>query len=527
VSKSLKQHIGKKTKKIPKKSYQKFHLLFCPFCGESMLEEIMSFVRELKSAALELSRLGGRLLMVGGAVRDSLLEDGENFAPKDIDLLVFNVDLHRTLQIFESYGAPKLVGRKVFKGSNKGEEYIHLHLPWALLEISVRRDQDGNGIPFSQSSLKEDALKRDFTVNAMYQDILSGEYLDPLEGLMDLKRRVLNPTGPSVFLDDPLRLLRAFSLISRKGFHASPTLLKMASDSHERLSLIDRARFWPEWRGWSTSSYPHLGLRFLTETGLINFFGELSELMESPQGWRYHPEGSAWNHTLLVVQAMAELDLEGETGYSFDRCLLTLAALTHDIGKNSTSRKLDECSGRVFYPAHDEKGVPFADKFLKSINCPEKIRKGAVKLTRWHMEGSFTKFTPPRMRAIARALHPHATLADLWAIKKSDWSGRLYWPESYPYSLSDFLEPVNGVFGVPMDLLTGGEIREIFGLEEGPILGEILRTLRDAHDKGEIDSKDEAIKIVEKFLKGQNSKSPKEVEGPSIKGVNIQNTKKS
>lgn len=462
----------------------------------------------LKDMALQFREAGGTLLCVGGAVRDTLGILGEGAStPKDIDLVLFGLDLDKAMEISRRMGNPRLVTRKVVLGGEPEGDIIHLRFPQALLEISVRRDPQGKAIPFSQDILRLDALNRDFTLNSIYQDTLSGEILDPLGGLVDLKYFRLRATGPKIFESDPLRLLRAFSLISRRGYHSDGALLELVRKSVPLLDNVSKSRVWPEWRAWSASRYPHLGLRFLRESGLIEYFPELPPLILSPQNWQVHPEGSVWNHTLLVVQAMSEhLRLHGtpRKGLSLDPTLLTLSALTHDLGKVLENRLEDGISGRGFYPQHAEKGVPLASRFLKSIRCPDRLREGILKLTRYHMEGSFSSLTAPRLRALARYLHPQATLADLWALKASDWNGRLYWPEPYPLSLDEFVEAVGGSLEPPEDLLSGSEVIDLFGLREGTYLGKMLQLLRDSHDLGKISTKEDAISLLRKTLKREN-----------------------
>jgi hypothetical protein len=299
-----------------------------------------------------------------------------------------------------------------------------------------------------------------------------------------------------------LRLLRAFSLISRRSLTAGPELLSLCGAAAPLLAKVPLSRIWCEWRAWAESEFPHLGLRFLEESGLLRLYPELFELTLSPQGWRFHPEGSVWNHTVLAVQAMAELRLPEPPGKLFDRGLLALCALVHDVGKNSQSRQISPDDGRICYPGHAESGSPYISRFLASIGCPDWVRRPVLKLARAHMEGSFRELASWDLKRIARTLAPEADLADFWAVKSADWNGRLYWPERYPLDLDEFLAPVGGSLGAPPDILNGRDLMELFGLPPGPELGRLLERLREAGDQGELATRWEAAARAERLIKG-------------------------
>jgi tRNA nucleotidyltransferase/poly(A) polymerase len=445
-----------------------------------------------------------RIFAVGGAVRDHLLSQGpkgRRWPTSDIDLVVFGMGLEDARRFFKKHGLVKSVARKVvLEGEPRGGLLI-FRRGGMTADITVPTDPDGRPVQCSAQALREDALKRDFTVNAIYLDPLDGSIKDPLDGLKDVQAMRLMPAGPGSFVDDPLRLLRAMSLISRRGLYPGGELLRLARESAGLLSRVSKDRIWPEWRGWSESCFPHLGLRFLEESSLIRHFPELSSLTGSLQSWHFHPEGNVWDHTVLVVQAMAELDLPEIEGHTFNRTILLLTALTHDLGKNASARKTDERSGKIFYPNHAGTGVPFVRSFLGSIKCPGWILRPVLKLSRRHMEGSFSTLSAGDLRRIARELYPEANLADLWAVKAADWNGRLYWPESYPVDLEEFLEPVGGSLEAPADIVRGSELMGRFSLKAGPELGLLVAEIRRLWDDGRIADREGAFAAAERILK--------------------------
>ncbi|MDR2338784.1 MAG: hypothetical protein LBF40_01400 [Deltaproteobacteria bacterium] len=458
---------------------------------------------QLNDLAGRIKKEGGRLLVVGGAVRDRALSRMGAFIPRDsddLDLVVFGLRLEKVARILKAWGRPRVVTRKATSADKPETRFLWMRMKSLILEISVVEGHIPKSSGFPGKLLKRDALARDFTANSLYMDPLDGKLMDPLGGLKDLSARRLKTASPMSFSTDPLRILRAFSLVSRRGLVPHPELLSLAASAVPLLKNVAKARIWSEWRSWSYSRFPHLGLRFLRESGALAHFPELHGMLSLPQSWSFHPEGSVWNHTVLVVQSMAELPLPRIPGHSFDRGMLVMSALCHDMGKTKGSLVEDPPTGRAFYPNHAALGEPIVRSFLGSLLCPEHVVRPVTKLARWHMEGSFSTLRASDLRKVARYLAPEATLADLWAIKSADWDGRLFWPERYPVTLEDFLEPVRGLIGPPEDPLSGDEIMRIFGVGKGPALGRLVALVRDGLDRGEISTKEDAIRLIGKSL---------------------------
>ncbi|MDR2352465.1 MAG: HD domain-containing protein [Deltaproteobacteria bacterium] len=453
---------------------------------------------------------GGCLLLVGGAVRDFYGQLSErrswNFSAfQDLDFLVFGLTIPEIWEIFEKFGPSALVLRKVW--ADKDASPLPLIITKFLqsrLEISLPKvvGEGSKSLPFTGANLLKDALARDFTVNALYYDPLEEKIFDPLAGKKDLLAKKLVPCHEECFFSDPLRMLRAMTLISRKSFTAHPRLMEFTRKHFDLLSQVPPERLWREWRVWSKSRKPSLGLWFLEDSGIIDFFPILKSLVNLKQSHKFHPEGTVWNHTVLVVEALEKLPL----GEKQDLSVLRLAALLHDVGKSSVTCKSSPCGKQFFYPNHAQPSANLAGVFLKSLTAPAKVIKPVMKLISRHMDMAFKVHLPWEMRQIARYLYPYANLADLWAILAADWNGRSPWVEKYPWSLSEFLEPVKGEVGVPKDLLSGAELILTFGLIPGPTMGEIIQKLREAQDREEIVTKAEALDYAIKLLESSKKK---------------------
>ncbi|MDR1037017.1 MAG: HD domain-containing protein [Deltaproteobacteria bacterium] len=488
----------------------------------------MPAFEEIEDPAIRVRERGGRLLVAGGAARDLAIRHIHGRSrpfPEggDLDLVVFGLDLEGILAAAGSpvSGGPpaRIVWRLAGDRDSRRTALVTFRRGGVRMEAMAPRSDGpvtGSGsssasafgglesVPFSDGALAGDAGFRDFTVNALYFDPLERRFLDPLgSGLDDVRSGFVRPVSPGSIPADPVRMLRAMALVSRRPFAASSQLLDQVRASAGMLDRSCPERFWPEWRRAAEGSWPHLGLRFLEESGLIARFPELDVLRGLQQYHTFHPEGSVWNHTVLVVQAMSRLPLPP----SSDRAALVMTALLHDVGKAQAARAAQAApsSGMILYPDHAALGAPVARAFMRRVEAPDRTARAVSKLTARHMDSAFRTLTPGRLRWIARELAPEADLRDFWAICAADWNGRSPWPEEYPWSLEEFLEPVRGEAGPPADLVNGSELMASFGIPEGPEVGRLLKLVRHEHDEGRVDTREGALDFLAGLLRHEAS----------------------
>jgi tRNA nucleotidyltransferase (CCA-adding enzyme) len=190
--------------------------------------------------------------------------------------------------------------------------------------------------------------RRDFTVNAISIDPLTGETFDPFGGIDDVRLKVLRVVDPVLFADDSLRVLRAVQFAARFGFAIEPDSALLMSTMD--LSDLPAERVWGEFEKLLLADRPSLGLAWMRALGVLKLFPELAALVDVPQDPEWHPEGDVWTHTLQVVdearQACADFDLTRT-----ERLTVMLAALCHDLGK-ATTTKFDDgrWGGRTVMP---------------------------------------------------------------------------------------------------------------------------------------------------------------------------------
>ena len=441
------------------------------------------------------AKAGGRLLAVGGQVRDQARAETGEVAP-DWDLVLFGLELPAIETLAMDWGRAKTVGRRTGRTRVKEDGLIQIHWEGKLLEISPARRLTADGTElWAGAELIEDAEARDFTINAIYYDPLTEVFEDPLGGRRDLAAKKLRLCHPRSLEQDPLRILRAMGLVSRLGLEADGEALAEARRRQELLADIPSDRFWPEWRKWAASAEPHRGLRFLADSGLLNFWPLLAALPGTPQSPRFHPEGDAWEHTVLVVQALSATELPPEA----DRPTLTLAALLHDVGKPGVTT-LHE--GGWISRGHAQAGGPLARGFLEGIRAPERLIRAVVKLVERHMDLAFQPVTPRALRRLARRLGPETNLAECWALVAADWNGRGPTMEPFPLTLKQFLQPLGGR-PAPVPLVWGRDLLSAFpGLTAGMELGRLLSLVEEAADEGQVTTREEALAYVATLLEG-------------------------
>ena len=326
----------------------------------------------IRAIARRVQARGGRALLVGGCVRDALL----GRACTDIDCEVHGVSPDTLRAILGEFG----------EIDESGRAYGIYTIRGAGIDVALPRTETRTGPGHKdfavtvnpQLSPAQAALRRDFTVNAIMRDALTGEYVDPLGGMEDLMQGVLRAVPGDGFEDDPLRVLRGAPFAAR--FHLTPdeeTLRRMRRMPTGHLSA---ARVCAEMnKALLTAREPDVFFRVLRDADALEpWFAELAALCGVQQNPLYHPEGDAFEHTLLTLRAAAE-----EKDRSSDPLHFMLAALTHDLGK-AVSAVQDE-HGIWRAADHAETGVPLCGAMLARLGAPKAAIRYAQDMCRLHM----------------------------------------------------------------------------------------------------------------------------------------------
>ena len=449
----------------------------------------MEVVQEI---AREIQAHGGRALVVGGWVRDRLL----GLDSKDLDLEVYGIPAAELPALLSRFGRVEPVGQSfpVYKIGT-----IDIGLP--RRESKSGRGHKGfvvQGDPFM--SVEEAAMRRDFTINAIFWDPLSDEYLDPVKGTGDLERRVLRAVDLRTFGDDSLRVLRAVQFAAR--FELTLDADTAAVCRSIRLDDLPPERIWGEIEKLLLRARrPSIGFALALDLGVVDqLFPELKALVGCAQEPEWHPEGDVWVHTLMVIdQARLRIDDLDRP----DQLIVMLGAVTHDFGKPATTAFID---GRIRSLNHEEEGVQPAAAFLDRLNVHsidgKDVRTQVLGLVAHHLKpGMLYKSRHELTDGAFRRLAQKANLELLARVAKSDCLGRT---GSFDCSAMDwFLERALDL-GVdrrpPQPLVLGRHLLEL-GVQPGPEMGALLKQIYEKQLDGDIATLEEGIDLAKEMVR--------------------------
>ena len=435
---------------------------------------------------------GGRALIVGGWVRDRLL----GRASKDVDIEVYGLPAAPLQELLRGFGSVNTVGESftVYKVAG-----IDVALP--RRESKTGRGHKGFEVTGDPNlPVIEAARRRDFTINAIAWDPLTGEYLDPWNGRRDLDAGVLRAVDPATFGDDSLRVLRAVQFAARFEYALDPATRELC----RRIPLDDlpAERIWGEMEKLLLhAARPSIGLQLARELGVIDrLFPEIAALAGCEQEPEWHPEGDVWVHTLLVVdEARTRID-------DLDRpqqLVVMLGALCHDLGKPSTTAFVD---GRIRSIDHEQAGVAPGTAVLDRLNVNTiegyDVRRQVLGIVAHHLKpGMFRQSPTPVTDGAFRRLAQKVDLELLARVAKSDCLGR---GGGFDCSAMDwFLERARelGVQHAPPAPLVKGRHLLALGLQPGPRVGEILKQVYERQLDGSIATLDEGVALARELLR--------------------------
>jgi tRNA nucleotidyltransferase (CCA-adding enzyme) len=438
---------------------------------------------------------GGRALIVGGWVRDRLM----GRTSKDVDLEVYGVPAPRLRELLAAFGSVNAVGESftVYKVAG-----IDVALP--RRESKTGRGHRGFEVTGDPDlSIEEAARRRDFTINAIAWDPLTGEYIDPFDGRRDLEARVLRAVDPRTFGDDSLRVLRAVQFAARFELSLEPGTREICG----RLPLDDlpAERIWGEIEKLLLhAARPSRGWDLALELGVIGrLFPELQALVGCPQEPEWHPEGDVWVHTLMVVdQSRTRIDdLERP-----QQIAVMLGAVCHDLGKPPTTAFVD---GRIRSIDHEQAGVAPATAILDRLNVQTvngyDVRRQVLGIVAHHLKpGMFRQSPTPVSDGAFRRLAQKVDLELLARVAKSDCLGR---GPGFDCSAMDwFLERARelGVQHAPPEPLVKGRHLLALGLTPGPRVGEVLRQIYEKQLDGSITTLDQGLELAGVLVRQTN-----------------------
>src|SRR5258705_9874420 len=442
---------------------------------------------------------GGRALLVGGCVRDLLM--GQE--PKDWDIEVYGIEPKKLRELLDQIGPVNVVG-----------EAFTVYKLGVDLDVSLPRRERKSGRGHRAfvigggpaMTIEEAARRRDFTINAILEDPLTEEIIDPFHGREDIESGILRAVSLDTFAEDSLRVLRAAQFAARLEFRVHPGTVELCHSID--LSDLPAERIWGEMEKLLLRARrPSIGLGWLHALKAIEqLFPELKLLIDVPQDPEWHPEGDVFVHTRLVIDRARELI--DDLIYA-KQVTVMLAALAHDFGKPATTELID---GRLRSRGHEEAGVAPTVEFLSRLNIHTldgyDVRAQAMGLVRDHLKpGEFFKKREEVSDGAFRRLARKCELDLLYRVAKSDslgrnadWVPREQWydAEAQEWFIARARE-LEVVTAAPAPILLGRHLLEM-GLEPGPRIGEITRAIYEMQLDGRVATLDEGKEVAKEMM---------------------------
>ena len=452
---------------------------------------------KFRQLAIELGTLfneaGFDIYLVGGAVRGALLNEDA----KDLDFTT-NAKPEEILPIVEDWAD------SIWRQGEVFGTIALLKNEWSFEITTYRADKYHTDSRKPEvifgTSLTEDLIRRDFTINAIAMSIPDFELVDPFGGVKDIRDKILRtPSTPELsFGDDPLRMLRAVRFIARYSMTPTDELLAALSSMKDRLTIVSVERVSEEFNKVLLTDDPATAVRILVETGLMDYvIPEFADL------YRMDNIGhkNIYAHSLKVLNNV----ISYEDRYNLGKdAVLRMAALLHDIGKIPTRKKED---GVVSFHAHEIVGARMARKRLRELRYSNNFIDAVCLLIKLHMR--FFGFSDWSDAAVRRYVTDAGEeLTRLIVLTRSDCTTRVPSKAARLDKKMNALEWRIGKLREQENLskirpaLNGKEIMALLGLKPGPEVGAAYKFLMDIRmEEGEI-SKQEAS---ERLLKWQEN----------------------
>ena len=435
---------------------------------------------------------GGRALIVGGWVRDRV----RGHPSKDVDFEVYGIPAEALRLLLGRLGSVNTIGES-FTVYKVGD--IDVSLP--RRESKVGRGHRGFEVTGDPSmTYPAAARRRDFTINAMAWDPLTGELLDPFDGRGDLlDRRVLRMVDPATFGDDSLRVLRGVQFAARFDLRMDEGTRRVCRELP--LDDLPAERVWGEVEKLLLlAARPSGGFVLMNELQVLErLFPEVKALDGCPQEPEWHPEGDVWVHTLMVIdQARARIDDLDHPR----KVTVMLGAVCHDLGKPPTTAVID---GRIRSMDHEQAGVAPTRTLLDRLNVHTiagyEVRRQVEGIVAHHLKPlAFFKSATPVGDGAFRRLAQKVDLELLARVAESDCLGRT---GNFDCSgIRWFLERARALgveHAAPAPIVRGRDLMAL-GARPGPGMGAILRQIYEQQLDGRVTTLDEGLAAARDIL---------------------------
>ena len=457
----------------------------------NLLDTSKSDLKIFKTAGKVAEELGYKAYVVGGYVRDALLDIPPS---KDIDItvdgnyLTFSKALAKALDIndvvpFEQFRTAKIMGDIQIEVAQTRKEAYYSQSRKPKVE---------------KASLEDDLCRRDFTINAIAASLNKGsfgELIDPLGGIKDLnKGLIITPLDPDeTFSDDPLRMLRAIRFAAQLRFQIAPNIIESITRIKDRIKIISWERITEEIIKTLKTEKPSIGFYLFKDTGLLTYIFPELDVMSGVEEINGMGHKDVFIHTLQVVDNAAKLS---------DKMEIRFAALVHDIAKPPT-KKFDKVKGWSYH-GHEEIGRRMMRDVAFRMKLSNKLKYYLMNLTKLHLRPIALAKKNITDSAVRRLIvDAGEDVDDLMILCRADITTKNEFKiKKYLANFERVEESMKNVklrdelknFQPPID---GLEIMKVLNLKAGKDVGKIKNNIKDAILDGKIENNyDDAFKYM-------------------------------
>ncbi len=416
---------------------------------------------------------GHRSVLAGGAVRDYLM----GLQPKDFDLATsahpeqIDALFEKTVLVGAQFGVVRVL-----------LDDTEVEVATFRADIGISDGRHPESVRFTDE--KEDALRRDFTINGLFWDIDREQVVDHVGGISDLESGIIRAIGdPGERLqEDRLRMLRAVRFATVLDLPIEENTWNAVCQESGDLAAVSQERIREELIRILVSPHRKRGYELLSDSGLMQvFLPEIETMKGVQQPPEHHPEGDVFIHTGWVLH-----HLENPTPE------LAMGALLHDVGKPGT---FEDAPDRIRFNGHDELGATMTEEICDRLRFSRKQQERIVYLVRRHL----VFMNVPNMRLATRyRLFEEDGFEELLELCRADCLGSHQKMGLYEDCLEMYREWQKIV--PPMEPLIHGRDLIDLGMEPGPRMGALLEEIDDARREGEVEDRESALEWVRQRL---------------------------
>ncbi|HEX3019233.1 MAG TPA: CCA tRNA nucleotidyltransferase [Chitinispirillaceae bacterium] len=419
---------------------------------------------------MELLRHGFQALFAGGVVRDMVMGNNQigdidiatNATPQTISQI-----FPHTIKVGEQFGVMVVV-----------EHGIPFEVATFRSDIGIADGRHPAGVVYTDA--RQDALRRDFTINGLFFDPISEKLIDYVCGLKDIEQKVIRAIGdPELrFKEDYLRMLRAIRFAARFSFKIEEKTWNGIKKYGSEIVNISAERIFLEIDKILRQPHADQAILLLKECGLLQIIlPEVADLIGVEQPQQFHPEGDVFTHTVLALGLLK----------SDSSQVLAWSVLLHDIGKPSTKT----ISDRIRFNNHDRVGGAMARELLKRLRASNNHIKEVEACIENHM--NFKNVKQMRLATLKKLLS-RETIDEELELHRIDCLASHGNLENYYYLVEKRSEIAADKLK-PQPYIKGKDLID-FGLKPGPQFGEILSEIYDLQLEEKINSREQALEMM-------------------------------